>query len=188
VCEVGCGAGGILALLAADAPAAQFAGYEISPQAFEICSKKEKDNLHFFLKNLLEDDGVSFELVLALDVLEHVEDYIGFLSKLRGKGTYKMLHIPLDVSVQSVLRSTPIMTTRTSFGHLHYFTKETALASLKDTGYEVLDHFYTGISVDLPRSDWRARLMRLPRKFLFAIHQDWTVRILGGYSMLVLAR
>ena len=36
--------------------------------------------------------------------------------------------------------------------------------------------------------DMGQRLLRLPRKVLFAIQEDFAVRMLGGYSLLVLAR
>jgi SAM-dependent methyltransferase len=189
VCEVGCGAGGILASLAAEyGDGVQFSGYEISPQAVEICEKKRRPNLRFFLKNLFDEPAPAFDVVLAIDVLEHVEDYFGFLRKLKGCGTYKLLHIPLDLSVQSMLRSSILLNSRASVGHIHYFTKETALATLKDAGYEVIDHSYTAPSLELPDLPWETRLMHLPRRLLFALHRDWAARILGGFSLLVLAK
>lgn len=189
VCEIGCGAGGILDCLANHYETnVLFSGYEISRQAFELCQAKEKQNLHFFLGDLLEEGVSSFDVVMAIDVFEHVEDYLGFLRKLRTKGAYKVFHIPLDLSVQTVLRSSPILRLRTSVGHIHYFTKETALATLSDTGYEVVDYFYTKGSFELPNRGWKANLLRLPRKLLFSIQPDLTVRTLGGFSLLVLAK
>ncbi len=187
ICEIGCGAGDILNCLANEyGEDVVFSGYDISPQAFEICRKKVKPNLHFFLKDLLDDEAVEFDVVMAIDVFEHVENYFGFLRKLKKKGTYKIFHIPLDLSVQSVLRETPISKVRQSVGHIHYFTKETALATLKDTGYEVIDYFYTSGSLELPNRGWKANLMKLPRSLFFSLHQDLAVRILGGFSLLVL--
>lgn len=189
VCEIGCGAGEILNCLANDYDAkVLFSGYEISPQAFELCKRKENQNLHFFLKDMLDEREASFDVVMANDVFEHVEDCFGFLRKFREKGEYKIFHIPLDLSVQSVLRSSPILQRRESVGHIHYFTKETALALLKDTGYEVVDVCYTNSSLELPNLSWKAKLMKLPRKVFFSIHQDLAVRILGGFSLLVLAK
>jgi hypothetical protein len=189
VCEVGCGAGEILNCLTNGYGAnVIFSGYEISPQAFEICKKKERQNLRFFFQDLLADTSASFDVIMAIDVFEHVDDYLGFLRKFYGKGKYKIFHIPLDLSVQSVLRSSPILKLRASVGHIHYFTKETALAALKDTGYDVVDYCYTNGSLELPNRGWKANLMKLPRKLLFSIHQDLTVRILGGFSLLVLAK
>jgi cyclopropane fatty-acyl-phospholipid synthase-like methyltransferase len=189
ICEVGCGAGEILnSLVEYYGSNVYFSGYEISPQAFEICQKKVKLNLHYFLKDLLDERDAFFDIVMAIDVFEHVEDYIGFIRRLRTKGTYKIFHIPLDLSVQSVLRSSPLGFVRKRSGHLHYFTKETALATLKDAGYEILDCIYTSGSVELPVHNWKAKLIRFPRKLFFAIHQDLAVRILGGFSLLVLAK
>lgn len=189
VCEIGCGAGEILSCLANDLGAhVQFSGYEISPQAFKICKQKEKPNLHFFLKDLLDERNPSFDIVTAIDVFEHIEDYFGFLRKLRTTGNYKVFHIPLDLSVQSVLRVSPILKVRNAIGHIQYFTKETALATLKDTGYEVVDYCYTNGSLELPNRGWKSNLVKLPRKVLFAINQDLAVRILGGSSLLVLAK
>ncbi len=192
VCDVGCGSGGVLNCLADYfGESVAFCGYDISPQAFEICSKKEKNNLHFYLKNISDEEDPevpAFDMVMAIDVFEHVEDYFGFLRKLKKKGAYKIFHIPLDLSLQSVLRSSRILKSRSSSGHIHYFTKETALAILIDMGYEVVDYYYTNSSIELPNRGWKANLMKLPRMFFFSIHHDLAARILGGFSLLVLAK
>ncbi len=188
VCEVGCGAGEILKQLQmALPPETDFLGYEISPQAFALCRQRENDRLRFFRADLITSDSPAFDLLLCLDVLEHVEDYFGFLRGLRGKATHKIFHIPLDLSAQWVWRADPIMRERQQAGHLHYFTKETALATLRDTGYDVVDWFYTAGAIANPRSV-KARLASWPRRLLSEMNQDWVVRVLGGYSLLVLAK
>ena len=189
ICEIGCGAGEILNKLSEYyADDKELTGYEISPQAFEICNKKTKKNLSFELSDLLEISNTYFDIVLSIDVFEHVEDYFGFLRKLKEKAEYKVFHIPLDLSVQSVLRSSPIINQRKSVGHIQYFTKETALETLKDTGYEIIDYFYTKGSVELPNRSWKSKLMKFPRKVLFSVNNDFAVRLFGGYSLLVLAK
>jgi hypothetical protein len=189
ICEAGCGAGEILNQMYLQMPnKVSFVGYEISPQAFELCQQRKKDRLQFHLKNLFQDNKVFFDIVLAIDVIEHVEDYFGFLRSLREKGQYKIFHIPLDISVQTVLRSSPILKGRQSVGHIHYFTKETALATLADTGYEILDYFYTAGSIDLPAKSFKSLLARLPRKILYKLNKDTVVRVLGGYSLMVLTK
>jgi len=187
--EIGCGAGEILNRLQTEFDdRVTFVGYEISPQAFEICKRKNKSNLKFLLKNYLDEEEVLADVILAIDVFEHVEDYWGFLRKLREKARHKIFHIPLDLSVQTILRGSPILNSRSSWGHIHYFTKETALATLRDTGYEILDYFYTRGSLELPNRGWKSNLLKLPRELFFSISQDLTVRILGGFSLLVLTK
>ncbi len=187
--EIGCGAGEILNRLSQQfGERVDLSGYEISPQAFELCRAKTSNNLTFHLGNLLDENDAYFDILLAIDVFEHVEDYFEFLRKLKPKAEYKVFHVPLDLSVQTVLRATPIMKVRRLIGHLHYFTKETALETLKDAGYEVIDSFYTASGLELPNRGWKANLLRFPRRLAFAFHKDLTVRILGGYSLLILAK
>ncbi len=85
------------------------------------------------------------------------------------------------------LRKNALLKRRDMYAHLHYFTKETALRTLADTGYTLLDYFYTPRSNDLGTGPAEV-LLRLPRKVLFALHKDLAVRILGGYRLLVLAQ
>ncbi len=186
VCEVGCGAGGILNALADDlGPTVQFTGFDVAPDAIARCV--QRPNIKFVCGDAL-DDPATFDVALAIDVFEHVEDYLGFLHGLRSKGAHHVFHIPLDLSVQSVLRATPLQHNRDRVGHLHAFTKETALATLEHAGYTILDHAFTYASLDRPSRSWRASLMKGPRRLLSALHADLAVRILGGASLLVLAR
>jgi len=186
ICEIGCGAGEILNQLSKNLPNRNFTGYEISPQAFEICKNKSGKNLRFFNSNIFDSPDLNFDIAMAIDVFEHVEDYMGFLRNMKKVGKFKVYHIPLDLSVQSVLRASPIMKARKNIGHIHYFTKETALASLQDTGHIVIDCIYTATGIELPNRGWKADLMKLPRRLLYAINPDLAARILGGYSLLVL--
>lgn len=190
IAEVGCGAGEILSCLASIYGSdVRCFGYEVSPQAFELCRPKETKNIHYCLKDLfLEPEDITFDVVMAIDVFEHVEDYIGFVRKLKGRAKYKIFHIPLDISVQLVMRGTVFQKLRDNIGHIHYFTKETALATLKSAGYEIVDCFYTRSALELGRSDIANSLLRIPRGVLFSIHQGLTARILGGFPLLVLAK
>ena len=188
ICEIGCGAGGILYELSGTYSDKEFYGYEISPQAYELCAqKKERENLTFYNADLLNEDVNKFDLVLSIDVFEHVEDCFSFLRKLKDKGEYKLFHIPLDLSVQKVLRSYPLLRSRKKLGHIHYFTKELALELLKDCGYSIIDYRYTN-SLDIPLQNWKTKLVRYPIKFCYLLNKDITVRLLGGYSLMVLTK
>jgi 2-polyprenyl-3-methyl-5-hydroxy-6-metoxy-1,4-benzoquinol methylase len=186
VCEIGCGAGEILKQLQSSMPAdTEFSGYEISPQAFALCNKRKNARLRFYRDDLIKADVAGFDLLLCIDVFEHVQDYIGFLRDLRAKARYKLFHIPLDMSAQWVMRGRPILQEREQGGHLHYFMKDTALAALRDAGYQVLDRSYTPGAIDQPRSV-KAKMASLPRRLLVMLNQDFAIRLLGGYSLLVL--
>lgn len=189
VCEVGCGAGEILNQLHGELRETQFFGYEVSPQAFEICSAKSKERLQFFLGDLLKTDE-RFDLLLCIDVFEHVPNYLSFLEQLRRHADQFIFHIPLDLSLLTILRPNRLMQTRYSVGHLHAFTSEMALAALKDTGYEIVDSFFTAGGMELKKNQRRFKtvLANLPRRLIGAFSQKLSARLLGGYSLLVLAK
>ena len=188
ICEAGCGAGEVLKQLQSHLDGqCRFWGYEISPQAFEMCQAKANERLSFKLADICREENVFFDLMLALDVIEHLEDYFRFLRDIRSKSTYKIFHIPLDLCAQTVLRKNGLLKRRNLYAHIHYFTKETAIRTLEDVGYQVLDHFYTPRMIDLPL-DRVQKTLRFPRKICFALHPDLAVRVLGGFALLVLAR
>lgn len=139
-----------------------------------------------------------------MDVLEHVPDYFGFLRDLQRKAEYKIIHIPLDISVRTVLMG-KLSDFRAAYGHLHCFTKELALQMLSEVGYEVIDYVYTWQANSLSyvwkenkQNPWKLvwrlggftmrTILGLPSRVLFAIHEDLAVRLLGHWRLLVLAR
>ena len=188
VVEIGSGAGEVLRLLQSNLdPSCELCGYDIAEHAVQLSLQHANERLRFVHGGVSDVRDHSFELVLVLDVVEHVEDYRGFLRETRNKGKLKLFHIPLDISVQSVLRPAALRLRRMETFHLHYFTRETALQTLEDTGYEVVDWFYTPCSVDLAET-WYKRLLNRFRKLCFAISQDLTVRVLSGYDLMVLAK
>tara|TARA_B100000963_G_C22496188_1_gene611559 strand:+ start:107 stop:835 length:729 start_codon:yes stop_codon:yes gene_type:complete len=186
IVEVGCGAGEILNQLYTLLPNdIKFTGYDISSDALNLAKERTKSRLKYKLKDFLKEDK-KFDLALLIDVFEHVDNYLGFLRSCRTKSLYSIFHIPLDISAQATIRNLQI-SARNEVGHLHYFTKDTALATLEDCGYGIIDYFYTKGSLDLQRT-LNAKLAAIPRKILFNINRDFTVRLFGGFSLLVLTK
>jgi SAM-dependent methyltransferase len=187
VCEVGCGAGGILRALQPElASNCKLVGYEISPQAHARCAAHANEGLRFVLGDFLDEPHRDFDLLLCMDVVEHVEDYLGFLRKIRGRARQKMFHVPLDLSAQGILREVP-EAVRKSAGHIHYFTRRIFLDVLRETGYRVLDWSYTPAATELPARSLAMACARWPRKLMYTFSPEVASRMLGGYSLLVLA-
>jgi SAM-dependent methyltransferase len=181
--EIGCGAGTVLRGLHDAIPDARFVGYDVSPTAIELARRLETDRLVFKCTDLFADDA-RFDVLLAIDVFEHVEDYLGFLRKLRSHAAVGVFHIPLDISVSAVLRPGRIIATRKRVGHLHYFTKETALATLEYVGYRIISWRFTPGALELPNRRVATRIANVPRRVLGAFSEDLAARMLGGYSIL----
>lgn len=188
ICEVGCGAGEILSVLHERLDEdVQLTGYEISPQAFELCEPRGRERLAFKCEDFTTSGNARFDLLLAIDLIEHLEDYFSFLRAISDRSELKIFHIPLDLSVQGMLRDRMSLL-RETVGHLHFFTRQTALAALIDSGYEVIDWFYTSGSTELPNKGGKAALLKYPRKLAYRLSPERTAQVLGGYSVMVLAR
>ncbi len=176
VVEVGCGAGEILNILHQKLPATvEFAGYEISPQAFALCGERVKPRLQYHCRDFLAEPAARRDLILCLDLIEHISDYLGFLQRLAPMGNYKIFRFPLDLNWVALWKMN--LSARYSVGHIHYFTKEIALAALKDMGYEVIDCYFD-----------REKPSRWIRRMMNRYDADLTARIFGDCSLMVLAR
>ena len=62
----------------------------------------------------------------------------------------------------------------------------TALRTLTDVGYFIVDYFFTPRCIELGDL-FVQKMARIPRQLSFALAPDVTVRVLGGYSLMVLA-
>src|SRR5689334_16739157 len=82
--DVGCSAGLITSILAKRFTDKQFIGFDTSKDVAPFWSKNEADNLRFSSTDIAHVRQ-RFDLVLCLDVFEHVDDYIGFLKAVRQR-------------------------------------------------------------------------------------------------------
>ncbi|MBK8608538.1 MAG: class I SAM-dependent methyltransferase [Chitinophagaceae bacterium] len=190
VIEIGCGAGENLVQLAKKDPRIEkLTGYDISPQAIELAGKKTTDKLSFYNKDFTAEEYISTELMLVIDVLEHVDDYYGFLRKLKNKSNYFVFHIPLDLCCRTVMKPHVLLQQRRSVGHIHYFSKEMVEWALQDTGYEIIDWVYSKPVVDVDEANSLKRSVKKTlRNFSFMINKHWSAKAWGGYSMMILAK
>ena len=192
VCEIGCGAGEILQQLAPLLPTVEsFVGYDISPHLAAMWESRKSQRVKFLHEDFLQSKE-HFDVLMFIDIIEHIEDYIGFLRKIKDRGTYKIFHFPLEVFAAKVMLKNRFTRSRAKYGHLHFFNKDICLDVLHDLGFEVVDSFYAPIAMDLASVSTSvslsSRLLKLPRVLLSAISTDLAARTLGGYSLFILAK
>jgi hypothetical protein len=193
--EVGCGAGGVLGSLQTRLETSVLLdGYDISPQAIALCLPKANDRLRFFEADFLRSTK-RYDVVLAIDVFEHVEDYFGFLRALARRASWHVFHVPLELSCYTLHHHRSLLETRRRVGHLHFYWKDLALASITDCGYKIVDCLYTSPpgepQPDLPEEPVRSReyaIVRRIAKLVYRVDPDRAVRWFGGTSMMVLAQ
>ena len=188
IAEVGCGAGVVLAKLRESRPDAELYGFDIAPALAHFWEKHQQRRIRFELGDFLAINQRHYDVILLLDVVEHLANPFDFLTRIRPHAEHFVFHFPLDLSAFTVLRESPLLAVRAKVGHLHFFTKGLVLALLAECGYEVVEASYTGASLNAPRRSWRTRLAGGARRFAYAANKDLGVRLFGGETLLVLAR
>jgi 2-polyprenyl-3-methyl-5-hydroxy-6-metoxy-1,4-benzoquinol methylase len=187
VCDIGCGTGGVLrSVVESGSPDLRGVGFEVSERIVELASSSPSEHIEFRLWQD-RDPSVRFDVALLMDVIEHVPDYLGFLEEIRGCAERYVFHIPLDMNAQGVARQTPVMHARETVGHLHYFSRRTALASLEYAGYEIVDWSFTPSWETVQEKSLGRSAFDRFRASLFRRIPERTVDVLGGYSLMVLA-
>jgi ubiquinone/menaquinone biosynthesis C-methylase UbiE len=186
VAEIGCGAGLILATLQSRFPqGVRYAGFDIAPGAIRMAEKRAGKELAFHCEDLTKSD-LKFDALLCIDVFEHVENPFEFLRTLRRLAPIVVFNIPLEMHVAGILINHQLWTRR-QYGHLHFYTAAVALETLQECGYAVIAKAYVSRLMDLPRSAGEY-LFWAPRKVLSLLSPEWSARIFGGTSLLVVAR
>jgi SAM-dependent methyltransferase len=192
IVDVGCGAGGILRELRSRLPVnVELEGYDVAADAIALCRGHGGDGVRYVHANFIEGNAARADLALVLDVFEHVADYLSFLSELRNRADWFIFHIPIDLSVQGLCRGSAYpLEMRRQYGHLHYFTKQTAFATLTDLGYEIVDCFYTD-----DQKTWDPRKLSLKSRIIFELRRalaerkpDLAAELFVGFSALILVR
>jgi len=193
VAEIGCGVGQILSLAKKDNffNTPDFFGYDTNPDA--IKTAKELDNtISFSNEDFLKKDlEKNFDLIIAADVIEHIEDSFSFLKLLRAKSKYFLFNIPLEISLLSLFRQNKLFeNSYNRVGHLHFFSKKTALIALEHNGYKVLNLNYSKNRIkhfSKNSLSFKRVLAAAPQYLIDLISEDLSCILLGDYSLVVLA-
>lgn len=161
-------------------------GFEPMPEPFAWAKQRSSDTLNFENRSITANEPHEFDLVLCFDVFEHIEDFYSFLRDLRSMADHFLFHIPLDMNAQMVARGEPMRRVRDEVGHIHYFSKDSALAVLEEAGFVVKNHEYTAGN-DGCYASRAFRLMAFPRRIVRQFSPDLAARVLGGFSLMVYA-
>ncbi len=184
ICEAGCGAGEILIQLKQSngSKAISYSGYDISKDAIEIAQKKNS-GIDFKLGDYTRE-GANADVLLVIDVIEHLRDYFSFLDSVVKKSKYTVFHIPLDMFVWSLFREKMLIESKERVGHIHNFSEDFVLSVLKDHGYKIISKEYT--EPDYSSSSFKEKIKNAVKRVLFKLAPRFTSKTMGGYSLLVL--
>ncbi|HEX3251481.1 MAG TPA: methyltransferase domain-containing protein [Pyrinomonadaceae bacterium] len=142
ILDVGCGTGANLKMLAGLGRAE---GVDISPQAVEFCRERGLDSVKLGAVEELPYENDSFDLVTALDVIEHLDDDVAGLREmrrvLRPEGRL-LLFVPAFMFLWGVQDDVS--------NHRRRYTLPSLLKAVEAAGFSVEWSSYANISFFLP--------------------------------------
>ncbi len=189
VLDAGCGTGDIIKLWSQKSPEVQFVGWEVSPQAYMLARADEPHNVKFVCAP--EPPAGWFDLVLAIDVIEHLEHPDAWFKNLSSHASLFVLHVPLDLSVRSFLFPSLLERERQTVGHIHFFTARSLKQFLQKNNCQILSMHYTNKYVERPPklTSWKSRLGMCIRQLAHKLlPHAWAAFWIGGYSLIVVAK
>lgn len=151
-------------------------GYDISPQAVKIAQKVS--SIECICADFTKTETKKSDLILCLDVVEHIQNYQTFLKQIKNRSKYVVFHIPLD---EVILEAEYKIHMREKYGHLVHFTKETALNLLSEN-YRVIDWFYTDDYEIGGFKEYKERAETYER------NQELAARLFSHFNVMVLAQ
>lgn len=188
ICEVGCGGGKLLSLLAKVYPQHRFVGWDLSPDAAKFWNYDAK-NLSFFAGDIFKSTAKEqYDLVLLIDVVEHVENPHQFLENVQTITRNCFFHMPLDLSAMSVVFDYKLIYVRKQVGHIHYFTKGIFLELLRETKLKATMIAFSNSWKDSPKKTFSTRILNIVRYVINFISPDLNARLLGANTLFVLAK
>ena len=142
ILDVGCGTGANLKMLRAHGSAE---GVDISPQAVEFCRERGLDSVKLGAAEELPYENDSFDLVTALDVIEHLDDDVAGLREMRRvlrRDGRVLLFVPAFMFLWGVQDDVS--------NHRRRYTLPGLLKAVEAAGFEVEWSSYANISFFLP--------------------------------------
>ena len=142
ILDVGCGTGANLKMLAAYGKAE---GVDISPQAVDFCHERGLDSVKLGAVEQLPYENDSFELVTALDVIEHLDDDIAGLREMRRvlrRDGRILVFVPAFMFLWGVQDDVS--------NHRRRYTLPSLLKAVEEAGFSVEWSSYANISFFLP--------------------------------------
>jgi SAM-dependent methyltransferase len=142
ILDVGCGTGANLKMLSAYGSAE---GVDISPQAVDFCRERGLDSVKLGAIEHLPYESGSFELVTALDVVEHLDDDVAGLREMRRvlrRDGRVLLFVPAFMFLWGVQDDVS--------NHRRRYTLPSLLQAVEAAGFAVEWASYANISFFLP--------------------------------------
>jgi SAM-dependent methyltransferase len=149
VLEVGCGRGAILNDLRGFFDAdCRFEGIDLSGDAIDY-ARGNFEGIDFHSSDVWNFDFKKYDLILCIDLLEHMYFQEDFMRLVRDSSKFSVFHVPLGDNLKNRLLDRWQRQVR-KFGHVQFYNPASIMNLFANSGLAIRDYRYT-FALDLPR-------------------------------------
>lgn len=188
--DVACGAGSITTMLVKQLKPTHALGIDISKAMINKAKELDKERtVEWKASDVFKYKNTKlFDLVLCVDILEHIDDDLKFLKKVSEFGRFILVKTPLERSVFSTLLKNlgildPWKDTEMRYGHVHHYDENELNSLFQKANLRIVN----SISVPMPkRTKFRWEIFRLLFYPISIFSMKRMVEVSGGFKIVLL--
>ncbi len=168
--DVACGAGGITKIMDEQLESKRTVGLDISETMIKTAKRRDKGGkVTWICQDIFNyKTNHKFDLVLGIDIIEHIDNDLGILKKISTLGKKVLIKVPMEDSVldNKIIRRLgirdPWKESEEKYGHINHYNERGLLKLFHDAGFRIIKQGY----IPLPKRSkvfWEIlRVMFLP--------------------------
>jgi 2-polyprenyl-3-methyl-5-hydroxy-6-metoxy-1,4-benzoquinol methylase len=189
--DIGCGSGAILLSLLSYYQITNSCGVDISETMINTAKQNDSNKLVKWIQSDLSNVNFrDYDLVLAVDIIEHIENESATLEKMKMWGKFFIIKTPIENNLISKLVKSLTLgivdssrSTSKKYGHIHHYSEKNFIELVEKSGYIVLEKNY----MHLPKRSkifWESvRILLMP---MWLISEKAYIRLNGGFVVVLL--
>ncbi|MDO8609270.1 MAG: methyltransferase domain-containing protein [bacterium] len=191
ILDIACGSGKILLNISNKLKSKENIGIDISSKIIDIARKNDKNNkINWIVSDIFKFNEDNFDLVLAIDIVEHIPNDLNFLKKIKNFGKYIVIKIPVeDNFVNNFVKKISFgiidyqKNTEKRYGHLNHYNLNSFIQPIKKSGLLISNIKF----LPLPkRSQFFWEILRFIFMPLWFVSEKNYVKFNGGFIILLL--
>lgn len=191
ILDVACGSGKILLEISKRVGSKKNVGLDISKKIIDTAKDNDKGKTtKWIVSDIFNYNERGFNLVLAIDIIEHLGDDKMFLEKLAHLGEFFVMKVPIEhnfvndtLFLLSKGKIDPLKDTEFRYGHIQHYGMESFITLIQQSSLKIIKLDY----IRLPKRNkffWEAlRWVFLPVWFF---SKRLYVKFNGGFVLLLL--
>ncbi len=186
IIDIACGSGKILIEIAKRLGSKDVVGVDISRKIIDIARQNDSEGVVEWLPlSIFDYQRTGFDLVLAIDIVEHVENDKELLDRILSLGKLAVIKVPIEdnpinrfIMWATCKKIDPWKETERKYGHIHHYSLKSFIQLLEASGASVEKIEY----LHLPKRSkafWEVlRVLILP---LWFISRKAYIKFNGGF-------